>query len=229
MSALFITAVGTGVGKTMVTTILAQQARAAGYHVAAIKPVVSGYIADDPESDPALILRSLGVTPDSEAIASIAPWRFAAPLSPHLAAQLEGRWFKLAEVARFCLDRDEGDDSLLLIEGAGGLMSPIANDATCLDLVMGLKLPTLLVTGTYLGSISHTLTALSALRMSGARVRGIVVSESVDSVGMTETIESLRDFGAGDVPIDPLPRLAGDPESRWRSAPTLLHLLEWCR
>ncbi len=226
MRGLFITAVGTGVGKTLVTTILGHQLRQLGLRVKALKPVVSGFVEGDPESDPALILRSLGIAPTTEAIAAITPWRFAAPLSPHLAARREGRSVSREDVVRFC--RGAGGDvhSIRLIEGAGGVMSPMTSDATCLDLIADLGDPVVLVTGTYLGALSHTLTALQALRGRDATVRGIVVSESADSVGLAETIEGLRSFGVADVPIHPLPRLAGDPPSRWRSAPLLTSLCE---
>ena len=78
MSGLFITAVGTGIGKTLVTTILCHQLIGADRKVHAIKPVVSGFSLDDPRNDPALILRSLGRQPTPQSIAAIAPWRLAA-------------------------------------------------------------------------------------------------------------------------------------------------------
>jgi dethiobiotin synthetase len=228
MSRLFITGVGTGVGKTLVATILCHQWRRVGRRVTALKPVVSGFVDDDPESDPALLLRSLGIAPWEESIASISPWRFAAPISPHVAARRENRSVSLAEIARFCREKTAGPGSIRLIEGAGGVMSPTSSDGTCLDLIAALAEPVVLVTGTYLGSISHTLTALTALRGRSAVVRGLVVSESVDGVGLRETIESLREFGCANLPIDALPRLTGDPETRWRAAPWLSANHEAC-
>jgi dethiobiotin synthetase len=226
MSGLFITGIGTGVGKTLVTTILCHQLRAMGRRVSALKPVVSGFVEDDPESDPARILRSLGVTPTRAAVASLSPWRFAAPISPHLAARREGRSVSLEEIARFSREQTDGPGSIRLIEGAGGVMSPICEDATCLDLIASLGDPVVLVTGTYLGTLSHTLTALAVLRGKAISVRGIVVSESADGVGFAETIEGLREFGARHVPIYPLPRLAGDPERPWLAAPSLSRICE---
>jgi dethiobiotin synthetase len=119
MSGLFITGVGTGVGKTLVTTILCHQLRELGRRVSALKPVVSGFVDDDPESDPALILRSLRIAPTREAVASISPWRFIAPISPHLAARHEGRSVTLAEVGQFCCEHAAKNGSIRLIEGAG--------------------------------------------------------------------------------------------------------------
>jgi dethiobiotin synthetase len=226
MMGLFITGVGTGVGKTLVTTILCYQLRGMGRRVSALKPVVSGFLADDPASDPVLILRSLGIAPAEEAISAISPWRFAAPISPHLAARRQNTSVSLEQVARFCHERAGQPDSIRLIEGVGGVMSPIASDGTCLDLIATLGDPAILVTGTYLGALSHTLTALAAMRVRAVAVRGVVVSQSAEDVGLAETVEGLRQFGAGEIPIDTLPRLDGDSEMQWRAAPPLTAICE---
>jgi dethiobiotin synthetase len=220
---LFITSVGTGIGKTLVTAILCKQLIGLGRLVRGIKPVVSGFSADDRTSDPVLILRSLGQTPTPQAVAAIAPWRFSAPLSPHLAAQREGKAIGIDDVAAFCRSQGDGN-GLLLIEGAGGVMAPIDNAHTGLDLMAMLGHPVILVTGTYLGTLSHTLTALVALRGRGLATRGIVVSESDQSAGLTETVESLAQFAGADIPVYPLPRLSGSNEEKWRSAPDLTDL-----
>ena len=226
MSGLFITGVGTGVGKTLVTTILCAQLREIGRSVSALKPVVSGFTLDDPESDPALIVRSLGRIPTLATIDAVSPWRFGAPLSPHLAARHHGRAITLEEVAQFCRGHAGGPGSIRLIEGAGGVMSPICADATCLDLMAILGEPVVLVTGTYLGTISHTLTALSSIRASDLPVQGIVVSDSSDGVGLEETVEAIREFGGAGTAIYSLPRLTGRPDDRWRLAPPLIELCE---
>jgi dethiobiotin synthetase len=226
MPELFITAVGTGIGKTLVTTILCSQLRGLGRAVSAFKPLVSGFSADDPDSDPALILRSLGRSPTPEAIAAIAPWRFTAPLSPHLASQREGRSVVLEDLVAFCREQEGGESELLLVEGAGGVMSPIESRKTSLDLIVRLGYPVILVTGSYLGALSHTITALYALYGSGAGLRGIVVSESSDSAGLVETIESLKPFAGSRVPLYPLPRLRGSYEEKWRVAPSLTGLCD---
>ena len=157
MRQFFITGVGTGVGKTFVTRLLVHQLTALGRRVSALKPVVSGYADDDPDSDPALILRSLGQSPSAAAIASISPWRFAAPLSPHLAAQREGRSIDQGDVIAFCREPAKDAIDFRLVEGVGGVMSPIGPRTTCLDWILELKAPVILVTGTYLGALSHTL------------------------------------------------------------------------
>jgi dethiobiotin synthetase len=222
MPGIYITSVGTGIGKTLVTAILCYQLTSAGRTVRALKPVVSGFSPDDPFSDPALILRSLGQVPTPQEIAAIAPWRFTAPISPHLAARMEGCTIRIDDVAAFCRDQVAENNGLLLIEGAGGVMAPINNAHTGVDLIARLGHPVILVTGSYLGAISHTLTALAALRGHQIVIRGIVVSESDQSVGLSATVESLGQFAGDDVPLYALPRLAGSDEEKWCAAPSLM-------
>src|SRR5262245_661787 len=102
MREFFITGVGTGIGKTLVTTILCHQFARSGRRVIALKPLVSGFDPEDPDSDPARILRSLGRSPSPDAITSIAPWRFRSPVSPHLAARRERASVSISEMAAFC-------------------------------------------------------------------------------------------------------------------------------
>ena len=162
MSTLFVTATGTEIGKTLVTAALCHELRAAGRPVRALKPVLSGY---DPatlaDSDPGVLLASLGEAATEEAVAGIAPWRFSAPLSPDMAAAREGRRLDLAEILAYCRAA-QGDP--LLIEGIGGAMVPLNEQHTVLDWIAELGAPALVVTGSYLGTISHTLTTLAAIR-----------------------------------------------------------------
>jgi dethiobiotin synthetase len=214
----FITATGTGVGKTLVTTILCHHLIQRGDAVRALKPVLSGFSPDDPSSDPALILQSLGQKATEQAIAAISPWRFHAPVSPHLAAKREGRALALGDVAAFCRDHDQSDCDVLLIEGAGGVMSPIDDSHTFLDLMAALAHPVILVTGTYLGAITHTLTAICALNSRGVRIRAVVVSESEVSAGLGETAESLKRLAGADLSLYTVPRIMAGPEPKWRVA-----------
>ena len=103
MSTLFVTGTGTGIGKTVVTAALCRELRAAGRAVRALKPVLSGYDpAERHESDPGVLLASLGEPVTEEAVAQVAPWRFRAPLSPDMAAAREGRRLDLREIVAFC-------------------------------------------------------------------------------------------------------------------------------
>jgi dethiobiotin synthetase len=222
MRKMFITAVGTGIGKTLVTTMLCHQMTLAGRKVRALKPLVTGFSPDDLSSDPALIIRSLGGKPTPRAIAAIAPWRFAAPLSPHRAALQEGRTVEIDDIVSFCRRHEAGNDGVLVVEGAGGVMAPITPAHTGLDLMARLGYPAILVTGSYLGAISHSLTAIAALRGRGVVLQAIIVSESVESVGLAETVDSLCQFSGVDVAVSALRRVAGNDEEKWRRAPAFI-------
>lgn len=199
MKRYFITASGTEIGKTFVTSLLIRQLRAKGKSAAALKPLITGYTDETaPESDTRYLLDALGLPMNAQNIAAISPWRFEAPLSPNMAAQREGRQIDLKEVVNFCNAARNGGEDYLLIEGVGGVMVPLDDIYTVRDWIMILQMPALLVTGSYLGSISHTLTALEALQSRGIKVAGIVVSESPASpVPLDETLETLSRFSGG--------------------------------
>ena len=222
MSTLFVTATGTEIGKTLVAAALCHQLRDAGRPVRALKPVLSGYDpATLPGSDPDVLLASLGEAATEEAVAKITPWRFSAPLSPDMAAAREGRRLDLGEIVAFC--RAAGGDPLL-IEGIGGAMVPLNERHTVLDWIAELGAPALVVAGSYLGTISHTLTTLTAIRARGAPIAGLVISESPESpVPLAETAETINRH-AGPLPTVLVPRLPTGP-TPWRAAPPLASAL----
>jgi dethiobiotin synthetase len=179
---LFVAGAHTDVGKTHVACALIGAARARGWRVNALKPVVSGFDpADWAASDPGRLLAALDVAPTPEALDEISPWRFAAPLSPPMAARLEGRSLDLDAIADFCRAAlSASPAALVVVEGVGGLMSPLTDEATGLDLMAALGLPAVLVGGAYLGAISHTLTALEAARARGVAIAAVVISQTAD-------------------------------------------------
>jgi dethiobiotin synthetase len=203
MPALFITAVGTDVGKTFVACALIRALRAVGRPVDAFKPVLSGYDIYE-GSDAARLLEALGR--DEADLDRMSPLRFAAPLAPPSAARAEGRGLALTDLTALCLAAVR-PASLLLIEGAGGVMSPIAEGATNLDLADNLSEPVLLVTGSYLGAVSHTLTAVEVIRARGLDLAAIVVSESQDAPPLIEITGALAAFAPG-IPVVTAPRAA---------------------
>lgn len=207
MKRFFITASGTGIGKTFVTSLLIRQLRLSGKTVRALKPLITGYTDETAsESDTHHLLDALGLPMNAENISSVSPWRFEAPLAPNMAAQREGRQIDLKEVIAFCNAARSGAQDYLLIEGVGGVMVPLNDHYTVREWIMILQMPALLVTGSYLGSISHTLTALEALQSKGIKVAGIVVSESVHpAVPLDETVAAIERF-AGGLCIKALPR-----------------------
>ena len=205
MTAIFITATGTDVGKTFVAASLIRHLRQMGRVVDAIKPIVSGF---DPAraaaSDCGILLNALGLPINAAEIDRISPWRFRAPLSPDLAARREERSIDVDAVISFCQGEIEQRRDILLIEGAGGIMVPLDENRTILDVMMALRLPLILVTGSYLGTISHTLTALDSLYRRDMNVLAIIVSETAGStVPLDDTVAAIARFAD---PVIGLPR-----------------------
>ena len=212
MSAVFITATGTDIGKTFVSAGLIRHWRGAGRPIDAIKPVVSGF---DPagwlESDPALLLKALDRPVTLAEAERISPSRFKAPLSPHMAAQRENRAIVFQEVIEFCRGAmAAARNGMLLIEGIGGIMVPLDDRRTVLDWMSVLRIPIVLVAGSYVGTISHTLTALEILARRNLNVAAVVVSESAGSAAaLDETVASVERF-ANSIDVVGIPRLAPD-------------------
>ncbi|QGR02915.1 dethiobiotin synthase [Ehrlichia ruminantium] len=171
MSAYFITSCGTGIGKTFITTALCWNLRKNCRVVHAIKPVISGW--NDMEvmdSDTGKILCSLGLDCNIHNINKTSPWRLSYAHAPNIAAKLENIELDYNEILAFCYENINQCVDYLLIEGVGGVMSPITDQKTCLELMQDLNIKVILVVGSYLGSISHTLTALKVLNDMNVKV-----------------------------------------------------------
>lgn len=196
MDKFFITATGTDIGKTLVVATLCQQLQAAGKKMIALKPVISGYDSEDMGSDSALILQSCGLSVTTENIEKISPWRFSTPLSPNMAAQREEKKILLDELVVFCQKQEKTKADILLVEGIGGVCTPLNDKYTVLDWIIALNdWKIILVTGNYLGSISHTLTAVKTLAACNLKLHALIVSESENSsVPLVETIQTLANF-----------------------------------
>ena len=208
MAAYFVTSTGTDIGKTFVTAALIRYMRESNQPVAALKPIVSGYDSSVAEtSDPAVLLAALGRRMSADEVERIAPWRFRAPLEPDLAAAREGRRVDFVELVEFSRAAINGAKGPLFIEGVGGIMVPLDGRRTVLDWMKALDIPLLLIVGGYLGTISHTLTALDVLAQRKLTIAAIVVSESDrDAVALDDTVASIERFSNG-VEVVGLPRL----------------------
>jgi dethiobiotin synthetase len=154
MPVVFITGTDTGVGKTVLAALLTRRLRSRAGRVVALKPVCSGGRAD------ARMLHRAqsGALPLDE----INPWHFRAPLAPPLAAALAGRRLKLTDIARH-VRRHTQKDCLVLVEGAGGLLSPLSSDGDNLDLLRALRARPVVVVPNRLGAINQALLARAAL------------------------------------------------------------------
>jgi len=208
VTAYFVTSTGTDIGKTFVTAGLIRSLRGANRAVDALKPVVSGYDSSVVEtSDPAVLLKALGRPVSADEIGRVAPWRFRAPVSPDLAAAREGRNIDFNSLVDFSRAAVDASGGVLFIEGVGGIMVPIEGERTVLDWMAALGIPLVFVVGGYLGTISHTLTALNVLTQRRLTIAVIVVSESErNPVELEDTVDSIARFSDG-VPVIGLPRL----------------------
>ncbi len=172
---VFITGTDTDVGKSVVAAVIARLAAMAGLNTGVMKPVTSGCSQRD----------GVRISPDAELLAygagmetlspQATPYLFTAPLAPSVAAEKEG--------VRINLEKIAGDyDSLaarhdfMVVEGAGGLMVPLAGGLLVADLILRLNLPVVVVARPGLGTVNHTLLTCLAARQMGISVIGVVIS-----------------------------------------------------
>lgn len=159
MRRFFVTGIGTGVGKTLVSAILVK-ALGADYW----KPVQCGNL-DETDTDTVLQLAS-----NEQSTFHPERYRLKEPASPHYAAALEGVQIDIKD---FTLPET---NNVLIIEGAGGLMVPLSDRYLMTDLMIHLEAPVVIVSQNYLGSINHTLLTIEYLRYRNIAIAGIVFS-----------------------------------------------------
>lgn len=200
--AWFVTGTDTGAGKTVLTALLARWLLGIGCEVRAVKPLCSGGRED------ARILQA--ATGNREELAAINPWHFRAGLTPMLAARAEGRPLRRAGVQTF-LRRARSGSGILLIEGAGGLLSPLGEDFDARDLIRGLGLRTIVAAPNRLGAINQVLLVVDALGDASAEESprvALMAPERPNRVSHSN-LEVLRDrLGAGavvEIPRFPCP------------------------
>ncbi len=193
----FITATGTDIGKTFSLEKICRQLIQDGKKVMAIKPVISGFQDDDINSDSAKILKILSLDLTQNNLDQISPYRFSAPLSPNIAAALENKEINFFELIKFCQNKiyeAQKNNHHLFIEGAGGIMTPIDNHRTFADLIVQLKIPAILVVGNYLGTISHTLTAIKTMQAYNIEIAEIIFNCKDNKINAEENLRTLRNF-----------------------------------
>lgn len=167
---LFITGTDTGVGKTYVAAMIARQLHAAGVRVGVYKPAASG--CDDAE----ILWNAAG---RSGELSRVCPQQFSAPLAPHLAAALEHRNLD-AGLLRSGLDYWRERSDIVLVEGAGGLMSPLSEEEYNADLAADFGFPLIVVARNALGTIHQTLCTLIAAAAfeEGLPIAGVVLNRT---------------------------------------------------
>jgi len=157
MAKYFITGIGTGIGKTLVSAIVTEKLKADYW-----KPIQSG----DLDTSDSLTIGSL--ISNTKTIIHPESYRLTQPLSPHLSARLDGIEIDLNQIQIPVTENN------LIIEGAGGLMVPLNETELIIDLIKKLNVEVILVSQNYLGSINHTLLSLNLLKQYGIPVKGII-------------------------------------------------------
>jgi dethiobiotin synthetase len=221
MKKYFITATGTNVGKTLITTALTWQLKAQGKKVHSLKPISSGFNDGSlAKTDAGQLLLAQGLELTVENVDAISPWRFTASLSPDMAAEEEGRHIDFNKLVEFS-QNSPADAEYAFVEGAGGIMSPIDTKHTVLDWMKALKYPVTLVVGSHLGAISHALTACHTVLSSGLKLHTVIISESESSPVTPKRMHStLRRFLPNETTIYAVNRLKSGSDA-WKHAPNI--------
>ena len=209
---VFITGTDTGVGKTIVTAVVASAFTAHGVNAGIMKPITTGVAENSTGlSDPDWLVSAMGVTDPPDLVA---PYRFPTPAAPLVAAASMGQHIDLKRILDAFQTLSTRHDCVV-VEGIGGVMVPLTPDLLVVDLVQRMGLPVLVVARASLGSINHTLLTLECLRNRGVTICGLIFnhpfpsSASTDESNTVPTIlqlSGLRSFGE-------LPHCEGLPRS----------------
>jgi dethiobiotin synthetase len=166
MRGLFVTGTDTNVGKTVVCAALMHRYRG-HYPLRYWKPVQTGL----EEADDTATVRRLGDCTDVEILDQGV--RLKRPLSPHIAAELEGETIELARVCKIATGKYS--EFHWIVEGAGGVLVPLNDKALMINLIKILEIPVVVVARTDLGTINHTLLTIESLKQREVPIVGLVL------------------------------------------------------
>jgi dethiobiotin synthetase len=188
---LFITGTDTGVGKTYVAALIARSLVSGGRKVGVYKPAASG--CHEGASDDALALWGAAGSPGE--LDAVCPQRFAAPLAPHLAARAEGNSIDrelLRTGVKYWQDRSE----IVVVEGAGGLLSPISDEDFVADLALDFGYPLVIVAPNRIGVINQTLQTLLVAKSyrGGIPIAGVVLNDVDPAAGDLSRISNYEEL-----------------------------------
>ena len=206
---VFITGTDTGVGKTMLTARLTRYLRERGVQAAALKPVCSGG-----RSDARLLRTASGVVLPLD---EINPWHFRAPVAPLLAARLERKRVKRLQVVAHIRALQRRFE-VLLVEGAGGLLSPLGDDFDSRDLITSLRATPIIVCPNQLGAVNRVLLTLEALPRGVMAKTHVVLMSPIRPDASTKTNAGLLAEHFDGKRIFRLPWLGGQYDLRVQKA-----------
>lgn len=205
-STLFVTATDTGVGKTMVCGLLLRFLQAQGVTAGYQKWVSTGGVTS---ADLETVARLADMVFPVEELEWRVPYRFAFPASPHLAAELEGRVVETERIIE-ALRSAQATCELLVVEGVGGVLVPLTRGLLLADLVARLRLPSLIVARSGLGTINHTLLTIEALRQRGLTILGVLLTDGASQEEeriVADNLRTIAELGQVEV-LGRLPRCA---------------------
>lgn len=203
MKKIFVTSTGTEVGKTLFVSGLIKKLKQKSKVLKVLKPVISGFDFGDVPNDISLICDALGENYSKQKTDEISLYKFAAPLSPDQASEIEKRSIDFSKLLSFCNEDYDGD--FLVIEGIGGHQVPLTKKHTIMDLISALKCDlNILVAGSYLGCLSHTISAIKNFESERVAIDLLVVTENLDEkdelyIPSSQTIASLKNFFSGNI------------------------------
>lgn len=195
MKKIFITSIGTEIGKTFITCAVGYLLKKNKRSTHSVKPVISGFDPKETPNDIYNICESLNLDYKKN-INEIAKYIFREALSPDMAARLENKEIKLSEIQKFI---GKFDTEYLLIEGIGGAFVPLNKKQLTSDLVKKTADKVILVTGSFLGSLSYTISTLKALELEKIKPNLIIVTQKLDKdsenyIPIDQTVKSLENF-----------------------------------
>jgi dethiobiotin synthetase len=172
---IFITGTDTGVGKTFIAGGMARGWSEMGKRVGVMKPIESGCIrsGDGLQPQDALFLKAMAYSADP--LTAIAPYRLEHPLAPSVAAEMESVEINFEKIA-LIYRQIELAYEVTVVEGAGGLLSPLYKSFTVADLIELLGIPTVVVAKNALGTINHTLLTVRYLKSKGLSLLGVIIN-----------------------------------------------------
>ena len=224
MRGLFVTGTDTGVGKTVVAAAIVAALHAADEPVHPLKPVLSGL--DEPSGpdwrpDHELLARAAGVDPDTVTLI-----RYGPAVSPHLAAELEGRPIDPNELRARILEA-AGGRGTIVVEGVGGLLVPLAPGYDVRALARDLDLPLVVAARTGLGTINHTLLTLEAARSAQLDVLAVVLTPWPEEPSAVERSNRETIARLGEVPVVTLARVRSPTQDQLAAVGATLPLRQW--
>ncbi len=175
MTSLFITGTDTGIGKTLVGCGIATALTAQGKRVGVLKPAETGCYRRDGVLYPDDAMRLAGYAQSKLSIETVCPYRFSPPVAPSVAAEQAGVTIQPERIVE-AFQTIAGQHEVTLVEGAGGLLVPLVGRYSFADLARDLGIPIIVVVGSKLGALNHTLLTLHCIETRGLPLAGYILN-----------------------------------------------------